>query len=114
MGFNVGNVITLKMAQIHSPSNFNSSNAALIDYDQFKKSQGSHFKLFNNLHNITYLRVYPHKIFCNTLVPGKCISHDAKFVYYRDDHHLSYQGARIVSKFIFDAISLLENYNGKG
>jgi peptidoglycan/LPS O-acetylase OafA/YrhL len=41
-------------------------------------------------------RVYPEKVFCNTVVTGRCVAHINGTVLYRDDDHLSNAGAAMI------------------
>ncbi len=45
----------------------------------------------DNLH-----RIYPERIFCDTFLNERCITHKDGVVFYRDDDHLSSGGAKLV------------------
>ena len=41
-------------------------------------------------------RVYPEEIFCDTLVPDKCIASTKDELFYTDDNHLTIEGNYLV------------------
>jgi len=47
-------------------------------------------------------RVYPDRLFCNTTIAGRCVTHDSTNAYYRDDDHLSEVGARMLLHAILE------------
>lgn len=46
--------------------------------------------------------IEPEKIFCNNFVAGRCITHKDKVIYYRDDNHLSDDGAKIIMNKVIE------------
>ncbi len=42
------------------------------------------------------IRVRPDKIFCDTFIPGRCVTQIGNEVLYYDDDHLSNKGAQLV------------------
>lgn len=63
----------------------------------------------NNFKDKNIVHVYPHKIFCNSLVPDHCVIHDDKHLFYDDDNHLSLFGIQMLSPDIFNAIQKLDS-----
>ncbi|MGH1427727.1 MAG: acyltransferase family protein [Arenicella sp.] len=53
-------------------------------------------------------RVYPHSVFCNKDVPGRCITHNGDYLLYTDDDHLSQRGAQLVNDLIVRKIGELK------
>jgi hypothetical protein len=49
-------------------------------------------------------RVYPHTLFCDNQIKGRCVTHDDKVLYYDDDDHLSSAGAAMVNDLILEKI----------
>lgn len=39
------------------------------------------------------IRIYPEKIFCNSVVPNRCVTHENGIPFYYDDNHLTQLGA---------------------
>ena len=66
------------------------------------------FKLLDKISGDNILRIYPHKIFCNTAIKNKCITHDDKSVFYRDAFHLTSKGANLVNKLIIKEVEKIE------
>jgi len=55
--------------------------------------------------NTNLYRVYPANIFCNTAVKDRCVVQDDSSIFYRDDDHLSYYGAKLVAEKIIEEIN---------
>ena len=72
-----------------------SRNKFVIEYLDSIKGQNIH-------------RVYPSKLFCNSLIKDRCIIHDSKKIYYYDDNHLSLSGSKIVNDLIMKEIEKIE------
>lgn len=73
-----------------------STDAAL-----FYKRSAPVIDLFNSIPsegNLT--RIYPDKMFCNTVIPGRCVTELNNKILYADDDHLSAIGAGLVVKKI--------------
>ena len=66
------------------------------------------FKFLDEISGDNIVRIYPHKIFCNTLIKNKCITHDDKSVFYRDFIHLTSKGADLVNKLVIKEIEKIE------
>ena len=49
------------------------------------------------------VRVKPSGLFCDTYLPRRCATHTGMEVFYKDTHHLSQAGARMVVRAIFAA-----------
>lgn len=54
------------------------------------------------------IRIYPEKLFCNTVAKERCITMDEDKFYYRDDNHLSYDGGKLLVDRILS--SMQENW----
>ena len=54
--------------------------------------------------------VYPANAFCNTVIKGRCLTHDGKNFYYYDSGHLDTKGSEILTNLIFKKITSLKNY----
>ncbi len=66
-------------------------------YDVYRERTASAYAVYDAVPDHPDLvRVYPETLFCNTRIPGRCITHDSEHVYYRDDDHLSEAGARML------------------
>jgi peptidoglycan/LPS O-acetylase OafA/YrhL len=87
--------------------NKNSDNKDLISipYNEYRNRTKLTFELFDSIEGKNIYRVYPHKLFCNTLIKNKCIAHDYEKIYYFDNNHLSIYGASIVNDLIINEIN---------
>ncbi len=54
------------------------------------------YKIYDSISNENIIRIYPEKILCNSLIKDRCITHDKSKVFYIDDDHLSYDGAKLI------------------
>lgn len=50
-------------------------------------------------------RIYPHKAFCNTVLPGRCVFQDGNQSLYTDHNHVSQAGARLIAPDIAHALT---------
>ena len=77
-------------------------------YEVYKKRTKSSFELLDNVLGKNILRVYPHTLFCNTIVKTRCLTHDDKNVFYSDWNHPSLKGAEIINDLIMKEIEKLD------
>ena len=63
------------------------------------------FELLDSISNQNIYRIYPHKLFCNTSIATRCLTHDNENIYYFDYDHLSAYGAKLVNKEIMKIIN---------
>ena len=52
--------------------------------------------------------MYPHKLFCDNFVKGRCITHDDNNIFYCDNDHPSLAGAEMINNLILDKINNLK------
>ena len=77
-------------------------------YSYYKERSKKSFKLLDDINIDKYYRVYPHKIFCNTFIIDKCITHTDEKIFYYDRYHLSLEGAKLVNNLILNEIKRIE------
>ena len=65
------------------------------------------FKVLDSIEHENLLRIYPHSLFCDGSIPGRCSTHDSEVIFYADDNHLSPSGGRLVNALILDQIDTL-------
>jgi peptidoglycan/LPS O-acetylase OafA/YrhL len=80
------------------------SNPLTTSYKAFLERSNNIYKLYDNLDYENILRIYPERVLCNTLIKDRCITHDESNVFYIDDDHLSYDGAKLIVNKIKDAL----------
>jgi len=81
---------------------------ASIEYGSFKNFSKKTTKLFNKLKHENLIRVFPEKLFCNSYLPSRCVAHNGKEFFYFDDHHLSYEGSKLINNQILEKIKKLK------
>jgi peptidoglycan/LPS O-acetylase OafA/YrhL len=80
-------------------------NPVTTSYAVFKDRTKSSYALLDAIQGDNIIRIYPEKLFCNSKNSGRCITHTAKVAFYRDEHHLSDAGAKLLATMIFDEIA---------
>ena len=88
--------------------NFNLVNVT-TSYKVYKDRTKSSFELLNSIQGDNIYRVYPHKLFCDTIIKDRCVTHDDKNVFYFDDDHLSIKGAEMINDLIMKEIEKINS-----
>jgi peptidoglycan/LPS O-acetylase OafA/YrhL len=83
-------------------------NYITTSYEVFKNRTKSSFELLNSIQGDNIHRVYPHKLFCGTIIKDRCVTHDDKNVFYSDDDHPSIKGAEMINDLIIKEIEKIE------
>jgi peptidoglycan/LPS O-acetylase OafA/YrhL len=79
-----------------------------ISYEKFISENKAVFDLFDSIENKNIIRVYPHTLFCDTIIKNRCASHDDKNIFYNDSHHPSTKGAEMINYLIIKEIEKIE------
>ena len=66
------------------------------------------FELLDSIKGENIFRVYPHTLFCNTIIKDRCLTHDDKDIFYFDDNHPSLKGAEMINDLIMKEIEKIE------
>ncbi len=82
-------------------------NIISTSYEVYKNRTKSSFKLLDSIKGENIFRVFPDKIFCNTSIKGRCVTHDKKNIFYHDDNHLSLIGAEMLNQKIIKKINVI-------
>ena len=53
-------------------------------------------------------RVYPHTLFCDTIIKNRCVTHDDKNIFYADTTHPSLKGAEMINDLVMKEIQKIE------
>tara|TARA_B110000003_G_scaffold261958_1_gene284159 strand:+ start:36 stop:1232 length:1197 start_codon:yes stop_codon:yes gene_type:complete len=85
---------------------FNQSSKELIStsYEVYQERSKSSFKLLNSIKGKNIFRIYPHKVFCNTIIENRCLTHDDKDIFYTDTNHPSIKGSVMINNLIVQKI----------
>ena len=82
------------------------NNPLTTSYKAFLNRTSHVYQIFDSINYERITRIYPEKLFCNNLIQNRCITHDKKKVFYIDDDHLSYDGAKMIVNKISESILL--------
>jgi hypothetical protein len=85
-------------------------NNKLLDtsFDVFKERNKSTFELLDSIKGENIYRVYPHKLFCDTIIKNRCVTHDDMNIFYSDNNHPSIKGAEMINDLIMKVIENIE------
>ena len=100
-----------KLIVIHERLQNNKFISNLLDttsFDVYKERTKSSFELLDSIKGENIYRVYPHKLFCNTKIKNRCLTHDDKDIFYIDEDHPSLKGAEMISDLIIKEIERIE------
>ena len=74
----------------------------------YKERSASTFELFDSIQSPNLHRVYPHTLFCDKQIKGRCVTHDNDDVFYADGDHPSAKGSEMIVKLIMEQIERAE------
>ncbi len=77
-------------------------------YQVYQNRTKSSFELLNSIQNDNIYRVYPHTLFCDTIIKDRCVTHDDKYIFYYDDNHPSIKGTEMINDLIIKEIEKIE------
>jgi hypothetical protein len=92
----------------NSKKNF--SELTSVSYEVFLERNNITFKLLDSIKNENIYRIYPHLLFCNTIIKNRCTSNSDKDLFYIDSVHNSLAGSVMINNEIANVISLLEKH----
>ena len=81
------------------------SNPLTTSYKRYLQRTKSSFKLLDSIEHQNLYRVYPHKLVCDSQVPGRCITHDEKIILYSDDDHPSHNFSALINSLIIEKVT---------
>ena len=77
-------------------------------FNVFKERTKSSFELLDSIQSNNIYRVYPHKLFCDTTIKDRCVTHDDKNIFYADYDHPSIKGSEMINDLIMKEIEKIE------
>ena len=83
-------------------------NYLTTSYEVFKNRTKSSFELLDSINGDNIYRVYPHKLFCDTIIKNRCLTHDNKNLFYVDSNHPSSKGVQMINDLIMKEIKKIE------
>lgn len=88
---------------------FSEKNFVTTSYRLYKERTKSTFKLLDEIKGDNVYRVYPHRLFCDTFIKSRCITHNKDYIFYADDDHPSIKGSIEINNLIIKEIENIEN-----
>ena len=83
-------------------------NYITTSYEVYLNRSKSSVELLDSINNEKIFRVYPNNLFCNTILKGRCVTHDDKNIFYSDYDHPSLKGAELINELILKEIEKIE------
>ena len=80
-----------------------------LSYEVYKERTKSSFNLLDSVESSNIYRLYPHKLFCNTIIQNRCLTHDDKIIFYSDWSHASPKASILIGNLILEKIKKIEN-----
>ena len=84
-------------------------NLLTTNYEVFKKRHRKIFKVLDGLEHKNLFKIYPHKIFCNSIIENRCITSLNGKILYSDDVHVSIYGSQMINDLILNEIKKIDN-----
>ena len=75
--------------------------------DVFKDRNEISFKFLDSFKSDNIFRIFPHKLFCETVI-NRCIIHNNSDIFYHDGLHPSISGAKMINDLIIKKIEKIE------
>jgi hypothetical protein len=86
---------------------FNLENIT-TSYKVYKNRTKTSFELLDSIQENNIYRIYPHTLFCDTIIKNRCLSHDDKNIFYADLNHPSTKGAEMINNLIISEIEKIK------
>ena len=80
------------------------ANPVTTSYDVYLERSREAFEIFDGIAHENLHKVYPHRLFCDNQIEGRCVTHDDEHLFYADEGHPSYKGAEMINDQIMAAI----------
>ena len=110
VGWNVNNKIYNQWVKQGFPKNFYIDNIT-TSFQVYKDRTKPSFQLLDSIQSNNIYRVYPHTLFCNTTIKNRCVTHNKKYIFYKDKNHPSLKGAEMINDLIMKEIENIELSN---
>jgi hypothetical protein len=105
VGWNVSTKLWIERGEnLQGTLEHHDQNTISTSYSVYLDRTRSSFIVLDGVIHKNLYRVYPHTLFCDNQIKGRCVTHDDKVLYYDDDDHLSSAGAAMVNDLILEKI----------
>ena len=105
VGWDVPNKIWIDRKKTLKKNNYSNLTTSFKVYLDRSKTSNN---LLDSINNSNIYRVYPHKLFCNLRLKGRCTTHNNKDIFYADMDHPSKKGAEMINDLIIKEIKNIE------
>lgn len=105
VGWDVPNKIWIDRKKVLKKNNYSNLTTSFKVYLDRSKTSNN---LLDSIDNNNIYRVYPHKLFCNLRIKGRCTTHNDKDIFYADMDHPSKKGAEMINDLIIKEIKNIE------
>jgi len=92
-----------KMKEYLVPKNYITTS-----YQKYKDRAKSSFEMLDSIQGKNIYRVYPHTLYCDTIIKDRCLTHDNKNIFYVDKYHPSNKGVEMINYLILKEIEKIE------
>ena len=72
--------------------------------DKYFIESKKEISILNRINHPNVIKIYPHKVFCDTFVKEKCVFNNENHLYFIDELHPSYEGSVLINKLIIKEI----------
>ena len=79
-------------------------NFITTSYEIFKERNKKSFEFLDKFQDVNIKRIYPHKLFCETQILGRCLANDSDNIFYSDSNHLSKAGNKLLVDLILSEL----------
>ncbi len=79
-------------------------NFITTSYEVFKKRNEGSFKFLDKFQDKNIKRIYPHKLFCDIYIVGRCLANNENNIFYSDSNHLSLSGSELLVDLIISEL----------
>jgi hypothetical protein len=87
--------------------NFNIKNIT-TSFEVYKDRAKSSFELLDSIQSRNIFKVYPHTLFCDTIIKERCVTHDDENMFYADNNHPSLKGVEMINDLVMKEIEKIE------
>jgi hypothetical protein len=104
IGFDVPRLMNRDILKNNFFIKSNKEKIYYVKLEEYKNRNKKIFKILDELQGQNIHRIYPEKIFCNTVIANYCIANNKERLLYQDDNHLSLEGSQYITKEIINVI----------
>ncbi len=88
-------------------------NLLTTSFEVYLERTNSTFDVFNAHQSSNIARVFPHRLVCDGVVPGRCVTANSSDTFYIDDNHPSPIMVGMIVELLVQQIKQLEQSHGE-